>query len=272
MILTFFQEIGLFTLTQLIGVLVVLRGGSFIQNRNFGSELTIWEIILFFVFIAVFIYFIRKFSSRSAVFLKFVLGIAIFAGSQTVLLVFFKDIIISALLAIIISFLVLRTKIVLIHNIGIILALAGIGATLGVSLTPISVVFILLILSFYDIIAVYKTRHMIKMAQDMIKSQAIFGLVLPQEMKGWFENLEKVRPGEQFVILGSGDIVMPLVLISSVIPFHGLASGLIVLAFSLAGMFLTYVLFMNQKTRKPMAALPPIAVMSIIGYIVSIFV
>ncbi len=270
MILLFLQELGLFALTQLIGIFVALKGKALVQEQNAIIDLTIQEVIVFLVFLALFIYFVRRFSQKSASFFRLILGLAIFAGSQTVLSLIFNEATFSTLVAVLFAFAVLKTKIVLIHNAGIVLALAGIGGFLGLSLTPLTVVFILLILSFYDIIAVYKTRHMVKMAEDMIKSRAIFGLILPQKTSGWRETLENVRPGEGFMILGSGDVVMPLVLIVSVIGIQGLVSGLIVLLFSLMGLFLTYYLFITQKIRRPMAALPPIAAMSIIGYLVSI--
>lgn len=72
------------------------------------------------------------------------------------------------------------------------------------------------------------------------------------------------------MILGSGDIIMPLILASSVAGLHGLAGGLTVILFSMAGLFLTFWLFVSQRTRRPMAALPPIAVMAIIGYLASL--
>ena len=229
------------------------------------------EIIFPLIFLAAFIYFARKFSRKSAFFFRLVLGLAVFAGSQTVFSILFNETVFSALAAVLLAFGVLKAKIVLLHNIGIILALAGIGAVLGASLKPLAAVILLLVLSFYDIIAVYKTGHMVKLAEDMIKSRAIFGLVIPQKFQGWKENLKNVRvPGGEFMILGSGDIVMPLLLIASVIGFHGLAYGLIVFLFSSLGLFLTYYLFITQKIRRPMAALPPIAAMSIIGYLAAI--
>ena len=268
-LILFFQELLLFAAVQIIGIFVVLKSRALIQNQM-AFDLTAGEIIFSLIFLAVFIYFARKFSRKSAFFFRLILGLAVFAGSQNVFALLFNETVFSALAAVLLAFMVLKTKIVLLHNIGIILALAGIGAVLGVSLKPLAVIVLLLVLSFYDIIAVYKTGHMVKMAEDMIKSRAIFGLVIPQKFQGWKENLKNVRPGGEFMILGSGDIVMPLLLIASVIGFHGLAFGLVIFLFSTLGLFLTYYLFITQKTRRPMAALPPIAVMSIVGYLVAL--
>lgn len=270
MIFIFLQELLLFAFVQLIGIFVVLKSVGGVREETVSVDFSPAEIIFFIIFFAAFVYFLRNFPHRSKMFFRLVLGLVIFAGSQTVFSVLFNEAAISTIAAILLAVSVLKIKVVLLHNAGMILAAAGIGAVLGLSLTPISVVFLLLILSFYDIIAVYKTGHMVKIAEDMIRARAISGIVLPQTVKDWFENLENVQPGGRFMILGSGDLIMPLILIASVIGFNGLAAGLTVMLFSTLGLFLTYYLFITQKTRRPMAALPPIAVMSIIGYLVSI--
>ncbi|MEK7659130.1 MAG: presenilin family intramembrane aspartyl protease [Patescibacteria group bacterium] len=264
----FFQELLLFAATQLIGIFVVLKGQTLIKEQII-VDFSVGEVVFSLIFLAVFIYFARNFR-KSAFFFRLILSLAIFSGSQTVFSLISNESVFSTFAAVLLAFGVLKAKIVLLHNIGIVLALAGIGAVLGMSFAPLPVIILLLVLSFYDIVAVYKTGHMVKMAEDMIKSKAIFGFVIPQKLQGWKENLKNVRPGEEFMILGSGDIVMPLLLIASVIGFHGLAHGLVVFLFSIFGLFLTYYLFIIQKTRRPMAALPPIAVMSIIGYLISL--
>lgn len=272
MILLFLQELLLFGATQLIGIFVALKGRLPVQNQKLVFEFAVIDFIILIIFFSLFIYFIQKFSHKSSVFFKLIFGILIFAGTQTVLSLILKDDLSSTLFAFLLTLLVLRFKVVFLHNFGMVVALGGIGAVLGLSITPLVAVFLLLILSFYDIIAVYKTGHMVKIAEDMIKSKAISGVVLPQNFHGWLESLENVKPGGKFMILGSGDLIMPLILISSVIGLDGLGNGLIILPFSFAGLFLTYYLFITQKIRRPMAALPPIAVLSIIGYLVSFFI
>ena len=129
-------------------------------------------------------------------------------------------------------------------------------------------VWILAILSVYDIIAVYWTKHMVKMAEGMIASHAIFGFIIPAKFSGFKEKISAVRPGENFMILGSGDIALPLVLVVSVARVSFL-QAIIVAGFSILGLLAMHLIFVNQKQRRPMAALPPIAALSIIGYLVS---
>lgn len=155
---------------------------------------------------------------------------------------------------------------VFLQNLLMILTLAGLGAILGLALTPISAVVILAALSFYDIIAVYKTGHMIRLAEAMLKSRAIFGFVIPNTALGFASNMKNVTPGEGFMILGSGDVALPLVLAASLVRVS-LTQAIVVAVFSLLGLMLTHLIFTNQTTRRPMAALPPIAALSIIGYL-----
>ena len=70
------------------------------------------------------------------------------------------------------------------------------------------------------------------------------------------------------MILGSGDVGLPLVLVSSV-ALISIKQGIIISLFALGGLFLTHLMFVNQKARKPMAALPPIATLTVIGYLIS---
>lgn len=271
MITLFVQELILFALAQFVGLFVAVKGKALAVGQQAPAfEFTPLEIVLVLAVLVLFVYFVRRFSQKSVIFFRVILALAIFAGSQTVFAFLFDDVLVSFAAAVFLAFTALKSKIVFLHDLAVILAIAGIGGILGLSLTPIAAIFILIILSFYDIIAVYKTKHMVRMAEEMIKSRAIFGIVLPQKARGWLEKLDNVRPGGEFLILGSGDLVMPLVLIASVVGFHGLREAIFVLLFSLLGLFLTYFLFITQKTRKPMAALPPIAVLSIIGYLLSI--
>ncbi|MCD6528086.1 hypothetical protein J7K44_00340, partial [bacterium] len=156
---------------------------------------------------------------------------------------------------------------VLIHNLGVILGLAGAGAILGLSFSPQVVVFLLIIFSIYDYIAVYKTKHMVKMAKEMIETGVIFGLIIPQKFSDFKATLKEVKPGGRFFILGGGDVVFPLILCSSLIN-KGFFISLFVALFALFGFWLSFYFFTKQKTRKPIPALPPIALFSIIGFLI----
>ena len=111
---------------------------------------------------------------------------------------------------------------------------------------------------------------MVKLAEAMIQSRAIFGFVIPSSFKSFGERMTQVLPGEQFMILGSGDVILPLLLSASLVR-ASIYQSVIVALFSVLGLFLMHLIFANQKIRRPMAALPPIAMMSIIGYLIVSF-
>lgn len=159
---------------------------------------------------------------------------------------------------------------VLTHNIGIILAIAGISAAIGLSITPDVGLFILVGMSAYDIIAVYRTRHMVRLAENMIQSGAIFGFLIPVRWRDFFMLRDQAKVGQDFMILGSGDVGVPLLFIASTVT-TSLPGAVIIAAFSMLGLFVTHLLFVNQHDRQAMAALPPIATASILGYLVSLF-
>lgn len=159
---------------------------------------------------------------------------------------------------------------VLTHNAGIILAISGISAAIGLSITPDIGLFILVGMSAYDIIAVYRTRHMVRLAENMIHSGAIFGFLIPIRWRDFLMNRDKAKIGQDFMILGSGDVGVPLLFIASTVT-TSLPGAIIVGIFSVLGLFVTHLLFVNQSERQAMAALPPIATASILGYLISLF-
>jgi presenilin-like A22 family membrane protease len=164
----------------------------------------------------------------------------------------------------------LKKPTVFLNNLLIIFGLSGLGGILGLSFQPLVIVFLLLIFSIYDFIAVYKTKHMVKMAREMLVTKIIFGLVVPKNVSDFKADLREVEPGGKFLILGGGDIAFPLLLSASLVP-AGIFNSLVVAVFSLIGLFVSFQIFTKQPPipgggRQPIPALPPIALFSIIGY------
>ena len=151
------------------------------------------------------------------------------------------------------------------------LGIAGISSIFGSAISPGMAVVLLVALSFYDILAVYWTKHMVYLARGMIESGAIFGFIIPFNVRDVFYRKTDVKQkvGEKFMILGSGDVGLPLVLVSSIVAVS-IKQAVVVSLFALGGLFLTHLIFINQGVKgRPMAALPPIATMTIIGYLIS---
>src|SRR3989338_1673453 len=253
--------------------------GVFSAYRNITSSVPImipevrfgWGDAIFFAVLILFFILSSKYKKVTSFSFKLFLVLIVFSGTSVVAgSVFGHPWDILATLLVTFSFMFVRN--VLIHNVGIILAVAGVGSLLGLAISPTTAVVVMIILSLYDIVAVYVTKHMVVMAKTMMESGAIFGFIIPSEIKGFFSNKHhaSVQIGDRFMILGSGDIGLPVVLVSSVAGYS-VNNAIIVAIFSLMGLFLTHLIFINQKERKPMAALPPIATMSIIGYLVALW-
>lgn len=146
--------------------------------------------------------------------------------------------------------------------------MAGVAATLSLSLLPVGVVMILAILAIYDIIAVYGTKHMVAMGSALLRKKVFFAMILPVRYRSFFRKLSDVEPGKDYFFLGTGDVVLPALMVSAVAR-TGLWPALSVVTGALMGLLITHTLFVKRAEMRPMPALPPIAMGSIIGYLVT---
>lgn len=268
----FFKEALLFSATLAIGIFTAYRYSLMPDAVQLPEvKLSFWD-ALFIVVVVAFFVFAPKYKRVAKFSFKFFLVLVVFAGSQIIAGAFVNppmDLVVAV--AVVLIFIFLRN--VLVHNIGVILGIAGIASVLGLAISPKTALFLLVILSFYDILSVYVTRHMVAMARNMIESGAPFGFIVPSEGASFLKprHEAQARIGEQYMILGSGDVGLPLILACSLVGLY-ISEAVIVGIFSLAGLLLTHLIFVNQEVRKPMAALPPIATMAIIGYLVALLI
>lgn len=271
----FVKEFLLFGLTIFLGLYSAFRYHVFlksqtniIQETNLNFNLIDWVILIIFFFL----FFILTRYKKIAVFsFKIFLLIIIFSGTQIILGSFLNEPW-NLLLALFFTIVFAKVHNVLIHNLGIILGISGISVIFGLSISVNFGLFLLVVLSFYDIVAVYVTKHMVSMAKRMIESGSVFGFLIPFNFKNFFYNKDEAQAniGVNFMILGSGDVALPLIFLISLLKIS-LKFAIISSVFSLLGLFLTHLLFLNQERKRAMAALPPIATMTIIGYFVSQF-
>ena len=266
----FFKVSVVFGLTQVLGIYAAYNLlPQFLGSVNeLGFDDWSWyDFLILAVFFFVFVFVTSKFKKGGSIFFKIILSILIFSGSRIIFSVWavsYWPMLIA--LFVVIVFWLMRN--VFTHNLVMILTISGIGASVGLLFEPVSVVYLLIAFSFYDIISVYKTGHMIKLAKAMMESRAIFGFVIPEEGRSTRDKISQVTPGQGFMILGSGDVVFPLLLSVSLLSIS-IFQACVVAIFSVVGLFLMHTIFNNQKTRRPMAALPPISLMAICGYLVS---
>jgi presenilin-like A22 family membrane protease len=158
---------------------------------------------------------------------------------------------------------------------------AGVASIFGVSLDVLPVVILLILLAVYDAISVYKTKHMITLAEGVIDLKTPILFVIPKKRDYSFikEGIGKLGDGGErsAFIIGMGDLIMPSILVVSAnvfiqgprvggflnIPALGAIVG------SLAGLM---VLLHFVMSGKPQAGLPPLNGGTIIGFLIGLAV
>ena len=274
---TFSIEAFLFCLTLFLGIVTASRISEVLKFQKviipFSSQFSFWQFIFYFLLATLLIFLISyfpRFKKGKKMFFKIVFVLATFFGGTSFFSCWMSDPPALILMAGIV-FWWLKQPTILNQDLCLILGMAGIGSILGLSLDPLMVALLLVFFSIYDFIAVYKTKHMIRMAKEMIESRAILALVIPPNISGFRESLEKIEPGGRFLILGGGDVVFPLLFAASLV-YQGILSSLIVATFSLIGLSAGFYFFISQKVRQPIPALPPIALFSIIGFFITLII
>jgi len=273
-----FWKIFLYSLTLFLGTLTAFKINETFKIQNVSTySLRPLEFIFLFIIGTVFIlavsFFIKSGARKGKIF-KLLFIFAAFWGGLMLLDVWLASLYwigstLAFILMCLLVFLWIKKSSILIHDICMVLGIAGAGAIVGLKLDPVTVVFLLVIFSFYDFIAVYRTKHMIKMTREMIAHQAVLAFVIPQKISGFKEKLEEVKPGGKFLVLGGGDVAFPLFLCVALVPqsvFHSLLVGI----FSVVGILFSFCVFLCEK-KKPIPALPPIAFFSALGFLVTFF-
>lgn len=156
---------------------------------------------------------------------------------------------------------------------------AGAIALLGISLSIFLVIVLLVGLAIYDAMSVYKTKHMIDLADTVLDLKLPVLLVVPKirkyslvkETKSLKEKLKHGEKRDAF-FMGLGDVVMPGVLVASA--FHNITSNGLIIALSvMLGTLLGFTVLMAVVIRgKPQAGLPFLCSGAILGYIVSSYI
>lgn len=142
----------------------------------------------------------------------------------------------SAILAFIIALPLAYLKIfkrsMIVHNLTELFIYPGIAAVFAPLLTVWSVVALLIVISIYDIYAVWHAGFMQKMAKYQIEQLRVFsGFFIPYISKKDRMRLKKAPKKKvkiNVAILGGGDVVFPIILSSVVLKSLGLIPALII--------------------------------------------
>lgn len=171
---------------------------------------------------------------------------------------------------------------------GLIVA-AGAASIFGISFVPWLVVLLLTLLAVYDAIAVYRTKHMLDLADSVIELRLPIMFVVPKTRGySFLEETRKInkdqpeqQPGEkrEAMFMGLGDAVFPGILVVSALAFLdpnlpavlGMSAPLVVAFASLLGSFVGFCLLMYFVMKgRPHAGLPLLNGGAILGFLVAL--
>ncbi len=135
-------------------------------------------------------------------------------------------------------------------NAAAILATAGVGVVFGISLGLVPVIIFLILLAVYDYLSVFATRHMVELANFVMKKELVFTVTAR-------EPPPPGRPPEEGkrMDLGTGDMIAPIMMEVSALTFSPAAS-LFVFAGAVVSMGI-FVYFVSKR-KMVLPALPPI--------------
>ena len=214
--------------------------------------------------------------SKLAVVFK-IMFVLLFAWGVFIVLGFSLPVIAASLISVGAAMLWFFRPKVWLHNLLLILTLAGVGTVFGFMLAPWTALIFMVVISIYDILAV-RFGYMIWMAKKLSQLETLPAFILPQNVAGWNLDLKEARLAEDesserwFSLLGGGDIGFPLLLVVSVFLAYGFTWALVMAVFSLVGLIAVYWIQAVFLKGRPMAALPPITFTCLVGLLLVYFV
>jgi presenilin-like A22 family membrane protease len=151
---------------------------------------------------------------------------------------------------------------------------AGVTAIFGISLQPLPVIVLLLMLAAYDFIAVYKTGHMVDLADSVVKLKLPMLFIIPKEKRLKGLELDKLEKGKA-TFMGVGDVVMPNILVVSATAFGEKVfllsiPSITALAGALAGLYVLMKYMEKREGAHP--GLPFLNGGAVIGYFLGLLI
>ncbi len=142
---------------------------------------------------------------------------------------------------------------------------AGAAAIFGISLSILPVILLLLLLAVYDAIAVYRTKHMITLAEGVMDLRLPILFIVPKRRDYSFRRETFKKEERDAFFMGLGDAVMPAILVASAYFFTGsLTPAVTTIIGSLAGFAALMSLVLKGK---PQAVLTFLNTGAVIGYV-----
>lgn len=263
------QFIGLFVGIQLIGNPEQYGNPNITPNQQPGDVGNSVIFLLYVIIVAVVVVLVIRYLRWATFLFKALELLTIFITSALVFLVFLSFFNIPypleistalGLLLVVLKFLYPSMK-----NATAIISSSAVGALFGFSFSIVPTLMFITLISLYDFISVFITRHMVYMAKEMSKMDLSFSVASRE--KKYVREKGKRKEEEFSVELGSGDIAIPLMLAVSAYSSFTLVDSLAVILGSTIG--LVIVLYYVTRNRVFLPALPPLCFFGVLFLSVS---
>ena len=172
---------------------------------------------------------------------------------------------VSSTWAVIIGFVLALWKIVrpniFVHNISELFIYGGLAAIFVPVMNVFAGVMLLIVISLYDMYAVWKSKHMIKLAEFQSKSNVFAGFYVPYRLPEGMKT--KKMKKTKAAILGGGDIAFPLLFAGTILKEFGLIFSVIIPVCTTIALFF---LLLKGKKDTFYPAMPFLSAGCLIGY------
>jgi presenilin-like A22 family membrane protease len=278
----------MFLVTQFIGLLVV---STYVTNSLplglENPESNIFSIIFAFALAFVIIFILMKYKLAIIIRLWFLLVVILALWISLNAFLSYTALTNISLLALTIAVILSLLKIFrphfITHNLTELLIYPGIAAVFVPILTPIDAVVLLILISIYDMWAVWKVGLMQKMAKYQMEEVKVFGgFILPSlsdKVRKQIQNIRQKYKGKKIpnsvkkkkfkinlAILGGGDVIFPIIVAGVFMKAYGLAPALFITFGALAGLLF---LMLITKKEKAYPAMPYISVGIFLGMLLA---
>ena len=149
-----------------------------------------------------------------------------------------------------------------------IMLVAGVSSVWGVIVGIWAAVALLIIFAVYDYISVYKTKHMIALAEAAVDENLPLLFVIPSRRGTKLNDITFAGRGEHgAMMLGFGDIAMPSILVVSAFTYSYPVNWFYFVLFTMIGVLAAMFLLFFTNVEKPAPGLPYINTGAILGFL-----
>ncbi len=273
------QIFSYYLLVYLIGIITFLKLRSFnIIIETIAPAESVWNsfyiigsIIIATIVLLLIIKYIRKLPI-----LKILEHIVVFLTLSLFISLFIQDIF-AILIAVFLIIIKELWKNFLLRNLIVSIMVGFIGGYIAYALGILPIVVLLLLVAIYDYIAVFKTKHMVYLAQNIVDKNTVFTYELrtsDKPLQKTVENVNSISSNKKIKSkfdLGTGDFALPLIAIVK-FTFINIYLGLFCFLFVIIALLLTIFYLINNENAKALPAIPLQAIIILIFYVIYLII